>query len=144
MNTTQQEIDQIIHVCENWNSSQDVCHDSKVKETEPKETAETAETLNTLNSAIDGIHEMDHLHYRLLMNQGLLKFIFIVLFIMSYYFTEAIIKSKYLETKLEKMMDNIINVDSRIEMELEKMKEYNINMDLINQTELNEKNKAIG
>lgn len=74
MSTTQQEIDQIMQVCENLQNSPEVSCDSSEQRTE---LLKDSDPLNKIYFARDGIHKMDYLQYKLLMNQGLLKFSFI-------------------------------------------------------------------
>lgn len=74
MSTTQQEIDQIMQVCENLQSSPDATHNSSVDQNGQQKNPVP---LNTISFARDGILKMQYLHNKLLMDQGLLIFSFI-------------------------------------------------------------------
>lgn len=71
MSTTQQEIDQIMEVCENLQSSPDATHNSSGDQNGQQNNPVP---LNTIGFARDGIHKMQYLYNKLLMDQGLLRF----------------------------------------------------------------------
>ena len=70
MSSTQKEIDQIIEVCENIPNSPEV---SPKSSEEQSELQNDSDHYNKIFSVRDGIHKIDYLQCKLLMDQGLLK-----------------------------------------------------------------------